>query len=182
MPCDSAASTAPNFRATILPRRITLVTWGPWLAAGVTLLALLRQRGPDSAMIADLRVLEDDRGLARDLVVDVVCGDTVEGRACLLRWASAVGYGRVWLPDEVIEIADDTMIGGVAHTRCRSCSASLVSDGADFWVTVRCVGAFPTTCPVCGGDLPQASVRRRSASRASAHHRRSALVADSSRR
>lgn len=182
MPFDTADLAAPNFRATIVPRRVTLVSWGPWLATGVSLVGLLRQRGEEAAMLADLSVLEDDRGVARELVADVLCGDTAEGRASLLRWASAAGYERVWLPDEIVEIADDSLIGGVARTRCRSCGGRFTSDGADFWVAVRRTGAFPIICPLCGGDLPQASVRPRVGSRGSASRRSATAVPDSSRR
>lgn len=182
MPFDPAASTAPNFRATIALRRVTLVIWGPWLAAGVQLPALLRQRGDHDSMLADLSVLEDDRGIARELVVDVLSGDSPEARYSLLRWATAAGYERVWLPDDVVEIGDDSLIGGLARTRCRTCGARFESASADFWVVVRCSGAFPVTCSLCGADLPQATVRRRAGFRGPVTRRNATAFADPSRR
>ena len=182
MPVDPAASTAPNYRATITPRRVTLVMWGPWLAAGVPLLALLRQRSDEDSMLADLTVLEDDRGIARELVVGILGGDSPEARDSLLRWATAAGYERVWLPDDVVEIGDDSLVGGSARTRCRTCGRRYESASADFWVTVRCSGAFPLTCSLCGADLPQATVRRRAGFRGPVTRRAPTVIADPSRR
>ena len=182
MPLDPAASSGPNYRATITPRRLTLVMWGPWLAAGVPLLALLRQRGHDEPMLADLSVLEDDRGIARELVVDVLGGDSPDGRSSLLYWATAAGYERVWLPDDVVEIGDDSLIGGLARTRCRTCGGRYESSSADFWVTVRCNGAFSVTCSLCGADLPQATVRRRAGFRGPVTRRNATTIVDPARR
>ncbi len=157
---DTEVSSTPDYRATIRRRRVTLTAWGPWLATGGPAGNLLRQRGEDGVAIADLVTVHDSAGLAHELIVHMLGGDTAEARAALVNWAGAAGYGRVWLPDDLVEIEADLRLGGVARTRCGNCGVRFAEGHADFWVAVRRSGIFPVMCPLCGGDLPQWSVRR----------------------
>ena len=157
---DTEVSSTPDYRATIRRRRVTLTAWGPWLATGGPAGNLLRQRGEDGVAIADLVTVHDNAGLAHELIVHMLGGDTPEARAALVNWAGAAGYGRVWLPDDLVEIEADPRVGGIARTRCGNCGVQFAEGHADFWVSVRRSGIFPVMCQLCGGDLPQWSVRR----------------------
>lgn len=144
----------PDFRLT--RRRdghLRVIDWGPWLTTSGPLNTLLDARGRAGVLIADLTVLRADDGTALELIVHVRCGDPREHRDALLTWAQTVGYRRVWLGDEVIELGPTP--GGRAATKCTGCRARLVDSGTAFWSFVRAQGAFPSTCTLCGGDLPQ---------------------------
>lgn len=149
----------PDFRATI--RRdgvVRLVDWGPWLAMGGPLHTLLDARGRVGVCIADLTVVRDEDDAAIELIVDVRCGDRPEHRAALAAWAESVGYRRLWLDGEVLEL--ESAPGGRAETRCSGCQVRLVDADVSLWEFVRQRGAFPNVCCLCGADLPQWTVPR----------------------
>jgi hypothetical protein len=153
-------SEPPDFRATL--RRdglVRLVDWGPWLAAGGPLHTLLDARGRAGVGIADLTVVRDDEGAAIELVVDFRCGDRPAHRQALAAWATSVGYRRLWMDGDVVELAPAP--GGRAETRCSGCRVRLVDADASFWDFARRRGAFPNVCCLCGADLPQWTVVRR---------------------
>lgn len=144
----------PDFRATI--RRdgsVRLVDWGPWLATGGPIYALLEARGRAGVAIADLTVIRDDAGVAAEVIVDFRCGGTESQRDALCAWAARVGYRRIWFDAAVTDLGPT--VGGTAHTRCTGCRARLVDADPSFWEFVRHRGAFPTACALCGSDLPQ---------------------------
>jgi hypothetical protein len=150
---------SPDFRVTL--RRdgvVRLVDWVPWLTTGGPLHTLLDARGRAGVCIADLTVVRDDDGTATELVVDVRCGDRPAHRQALVDWAARVGYRRVWMDGEVIDVAPTP--GGRAETRCSGCRVRLVDAGVPFWDFVRQRGAFPAACCLCGADLPQWTVAR----------------------
>lgn len=149
----------PDFRVTI--RRdgiVRLVDWGPWLTTGGPLNTLLQARGGAGVCIADLTVPRDDDGAAVELVVDLRCGDRPAHRRALEAWATSVGYRRVWIGEDVVELAPCP--GGRAETRCSGCRVRLVDTDVSFWEFVRHRGAFPGACCLCGSDLPQWTVGR----------------------
>ena len=149
----------PDFRVTI--RRdgiVRLVDWGPWLTTGGPLNTLLQARGGAGVCIADLTVLRDDDGAAVELVVDLRCGDRPAHRQALEAWATSVGYRRLWVGEDVVELAPYP--GGRAETRCSGCRVRLVDTDVSFWEFVRARGAFPSACCLCGADLPQWTVAR----------------------
>jgi len=144
----------PDFRATV--RRdgaVRLVDWGPWLASGGPLYTMLDARGRAGIGIADLTVVRDDDEIAIEVIVDFRCGGTPEHREALRDWAARVGYRRVWFDGEITDL--DPAPGGSAQTRCTGCRARLVDADTSFWEFVRHRGAFPTSCVLCGSDLPQ---------------------------
>lgn len=145
----------PDFRITLLPDgSVRLVDWGLWLTSGGPLYTLLHARGRAGMGVADLTVLRDDDGAAVELIAEFrTGGGRGRHRAALLAWAATVGYRRVWLTGEVVEL--EPCPGGPAQTRCTGCQVRLVDDGACFWEFVRNQGAFPATCVLCGSDLPQ---------------------------
>lgn len=149
----------PDFRVTL--RRdsvVRLVDWGPWLATGGPLHTLLDARGRAGVCIADLTVIRDDEGTAAELMVDIRCGNGQQHREAIVTWAATVGYRRLWMDGEVLELTPSP--GGRAETRCSSCRGRLVDADASFWDFVRLRGAFPSACCLCGADLPQWTVAR----------------------
>jgi hypothetical protein len=144
----------PDFRATVRnDRSVRLVDWGPWLATGGPLYALIEARGRAGVAIADLTVIRDDDEVAVELIVAFRCGGSSVHRQALCAWAGRVGYRRAWFEGEVREL--DPVPGGAAHTRWTGCRARLVDADASFWEFVRHYGAFPAACVLCGSDLPQ---------------------------
>ena len=142
----------PDFRATIARGTVRLVDWTPWLAASGPLNTLLVERGRAGVAIADLDVVrEGDQAV--ELVARFLAGDRPPARATLARHAHDVGYRRLWLPDEVLELPP--WRPGRAATRCSGCRATLTDGEPAFWASVRASGCFPTVCPLCGSDLPQ---------------------------
>jgi hypothetical protein len=149
-----------DFRATV--RRdgtVRLVDWGPWLAAGGPLYTLLEARARAGVAIADLTIIRDQGGVAVEVIVDFCGGAAHAHREALCNWAARVGYRRVWLDGDVVEL--EPVPGGAAQTRCTGCRARLVDANAGFWDFVRRRGAFPTACVLCGSDLPQWTPVRR---------------------
>jgi hypothetical protein len=72
----------------------------------------------------------------------------------LIRWAATAGYGRLWLPDRVVDLSPAAG-GRAAATRCTNCGAGYRESTPEFWSHVRDLGMFPGWCPLCGGDMPQ---------------------------
>ncbi len=144
----------PDYRVTV--RRdgtIRLADWSLWLAGGGPLHTLLDARGRAGIGIADLTVVRDEDGLPLELIVDFLCGGERAHRDALREWAAHVGYRRVWFDGEVVDV--EPVSGGAAQTRCTGCRARFVDAGAPLWEFVRARGAFPTSCVLCGCDVPQ---------------------------
>lgn len=146
----------PTYRATV--RRdgtVRLVPWMPCLVEGGPLLAMFRARAPRGLAVADVRVRHED-GQLSDAVVRFLVGDAPRAREALGRWASTVGYARIWFADEVVDL--EPVAPGLARTRCSGCGTVLEDDDPAFWTFVREGGAFPPMCTLCGCDLPQWTV------------------------
>jgi hypothetical protein len=159
---DPDAYSEPDFRATIVRGELTIVGWhshlmGSWGPTNTH----LRNRDRAGIGIADLTVIrEPDQQL--ELIVKFLCGgNRAEVRDAIVDWAASLGYGRVWLPDDVIELDGAELAAAErASTRCRTCRTRWEDDDPDFWLTARRWGIFPLACPLCGGDLPQWAVER----------------------
>ena len=164
---DDDATETPAFRATIQPDGvIRIIDWGPWLVTGGPLYTLLDARSRAGIAIADLTVIRNEEEVAVELVVEFLTGDRPASRASLTDWAELAGYTRAWFDGEVVELRPAP--GGRAHVRCTGCHARFVDGGASLWEYVRCHGAFPKACALCGSDLPQwtaVGARRRRAPR-----------------
>lgn len=117
---------------------------------------LIEARGRAGVAFADLTVVRDD-DTASELVAAFLICDTPAARATLASWAATIGYRRLWLPDQVLELPAGPL-GGTATVVCPGCRARWIDAATDFWLGVRRVGHFPTVCPLCGGDLPQWTV------------------------
>jgi hypothetical protein len=143
----------PDLRVTVRRGVLRAIDWAPWLVTGGPLWALVQGRGTAGVAIADVTVVRDDDGTAREAVVRFLVGDTPAAREALTGWATDVGYQRLWLPDDVVELPGPGT--GVARARCTGCNFAFADGDAGFWEHVRESGRFPTACPLCGCDLPQ---------------------------
>jgi hypothetical protein len=151
---DEQALQAPDFRATVKRSgAIRIIEWTPWLTTSGPLHTLFPQRGRAGTTIADFTVVRDEAGYAVELLVDFLCEGASEHREALCAWAAYAGYHRMWFDDEIVELEPNP--GGSAQTRCSGCGVRLVDGKAPFWSYVRQRGVFPTSCPLCGSDLPQ---------------------------
>jgi hypothetical protein len=107
------------------------------------------------ASLLDFYITESD-----ELIVEPVSGSSLreEHTEILLNWARSVGYERIWLPDQVIDIEAELAVVGVAKVNCRTCGAHWQDSSPDFWLKVRDNGFFPASCPACGDSLPEMTV------------------------
>jgi hypothetical protein len=146
----------PDFRATVLRSgAVRLVYWGLWLLSSGPAYTLIAARDRAGVAIADLRVVRDDDEMASEVIVEFHSGGSDMHRAALCDWAQAVGYGRVWFDGEVVDL-EPTTGGGLVATRCTGSGQRFVDGRSSrFWHQVRCTGAFPAACLLCGSDLPQ---------------------------
>ncbi len=152
----------PDFRVTISRNgTVRLVDWRHRLVTGGPLHTLLDARARAGFCVADLNVIRGDDGTAREVVVDFLCGDRPAHRAALTRWSAHVGYTRLWMDGEVVDL--EPCPGGRVETRCTGCRVRFVDADASFWEVVRMRGAFPGACCLCGSDLPQWSPARQTA-------------------
>src|SRR4051812_4738120 len=149
----------PDFRLTVRRGRVLLVDWHPWLTTSDPLTTLLDARGRAGVAIADVTVLRRD-DVAAEAMVRFLAGDTADARATITSWAQDVGYRRLWLPGEVLDLPGPAE--RVAKTRCNGCAVRLTDSGPEFWQQVHAIGRFPASCPLCGADLPQWRVRQTS--------------------
>src|SRR4051812_36897135 len=143
---------APDYRLTVRRDVVRAIDWNPWLAGGGPLGMLLDARGRAGVAIADLTVVHEGE-LAAEAIVRFLAGDTAAARGAIAAWAGDVGYRRLWLPGEVVELPGPAE--GFAETRCSGCAIRMSDEGPAFWEHVRAVGRFPAGCPLCGADLPQ---------------------------
>jgi hypothetical protein len=139
-------------RATIAGGELTL---NPPLAGTITggpaAMTLARLR--DVALVDLRRAGEDD-----DELVATVPPNAPPlrrpARRVLCAWGALVGYRRLWLPDEVVDLEPPPPIG-TATVRCPTCTSTWADSSDCFWATVRANHHFPGYCPACGGSLPE---------------------------
>jgi hypothetical protein len=146
----------PDYRLCVRRDTVRAIDWSPWLAAGGPMTMLLAARGRAGVAIADVTVVRDG-DLVTEAVVRFLTGDGPGPRAAIANWARDVGYRRLWLPDDLIELPGPAE--APAETRCTGCGARFVDGAPGFWAGVRAAGRFPAMCPLCGGDLPQWRVK-----------------------
>jgi hypothetical protein len=146
----------PDYRLCVRRDTVRAIDWSPWLAAGGPMAMLLAARGRAGVAIADVTVVRDG-DLVTEAIVRFLTGDGPRPRAAIAAWARDVGYRRLWLPDDLVELPGP--VEGLAETRCTGCAARFADGAPGFWAGVRASGRFPAMCPLCGGDLPQWRVK-----------------------
>ena len=141
----------PFCRAVVRDGAITLHEWSP----------LLIRNGPRAVALASVDAVLCDftRVDEGELEVSLITPERLGpgAREAILRWTEDVGYRRLWLPDEVLELPGTPALGE-AHVRCPCCAADWRDRGIAFWEYVRERGSFPLRCLACGGALPQWTV------------------------
>ena len=145
----------PDFRLTLRRGGVLVVDWHPWLTTGGPLMTMLRARGRAGCAIADVSVVRDEDEVATEAIVRFLAGSAPEA---VVDWARDVGYRRVWLPGDVVDLPGPRE--GEAETRCSGCRVRLSDGTPEFWEHVRGLGRFPASCPLCGADLPHWRVRQ----------------------
>jgi len=146
----------PSFRATICADgSIWLAHWEPWLDEDIPWHTLVAAQPRPRRCLLDIALLrEHDHAVEPpELIVAPLTEFQPAHREALITWARTVGYRRVWLGDEVLELEPTS--GGSAESRCRVCGNRMVGKGTDFWSRVRRSGCFPRRCLVCGCEIPQ---------------------------
>lgn len=147
----------PNWRATIRRGRLMLTDWAPFLIAQGPPGALLAGRERAGVTIADLTL----HGEAND-ELSVRYWATGTGREAadelLADWATTLGYRRLWLPDQLLELEPDPERFETAVTSCSTCRSRWSDSTPEFWLGVRRAGQFPKWCPMCGCEMPQWSI------------------------
>jgi hypothetical protein len=124
----------------------------PWLAHdGIARCMTSRHLGAPDA-IADLFVSAEFGD--RELMAKRVAGDVKQLREPLIDWGSALGYARLWLPNEVVtlDVSEQSLLFG---TKCGMCQTEWSDESLAFWRSSRDHGAFPSFCWVCGALMPQ---------------------------
>jgi hypothetical protein len=155
---DGPEENEPTYRATIRSERVTVTTWVGWMATGGALGQLFADRERAGVAIADLTV----EGEQRDELIARFYSpgrSLADAEAALIRWATQVGYGRLWLTDRVVELDPAPELLGRAEVRCPTCRAGWSDANPEFWLFVRNQREFPRWCPLCGCELPQWTVR-----------------------
>ena len=145
---ENGNTQRPFARACIRTGRVTLNPWNPRMIRGGPMAMHMRRV---RAALVDLFQVDED-----ELIVEPVARSrfSSEDAGVIVAWARRVGYRRVWLPDEVIELEGEPA-GGAAKVLCRSCGARWEDESHNFWLRVREQGHFPGYCPACGGSLPE---------------------------
>lgn len=147
----------PDYRATVVGARVTVIPWMSFLADGPLQRPALLERERAGVTIADLTVLGS--GADREVVARFLArGGGTRAERALVRWAAATGHRRLWLPSRVVALEPPARFGK-ASTTCSNCGYVYRDGAPEFWARVRGAGTFPTYCLVCGGDLPQWTTR-----------------------
>jgi len=151
-PGQGAWSNVPLFRAIIKGDVLTLVPPYNAVRGSEDIRRHLEQPVNSGLALADLTT--DPRTDGRKDLIVAPHGEVSENaQEVLVRWAEAVGYRRVWLPDRVVDLDFPPLY--VAEVTCPTCGFHQRGEGIEFWASIRDRGSFPGMCELCGGILPQ---------------------------
>jgi hypothetical protein len=148
-----AATESPTARLTIAEGVLTVTPWTPALVGGTFTRAVFAQRKADGVTIADAWIVESGEG--HDVIVEFLSDAELSAATDVLtRWASALGYQRLWFDDRVVSLTYE-VVPVKASVDCPTCHAHWSETAGDFWHHVEEAGLFPSVCPACGSTLPQ---------------------------
>ena len=85
------------------------------------------------AALVDLFVVEETELIAEPVSRSRFEPEHIEA---LVAWARSVGYSRIWLPNEVLDLRGEPA-GGTARVLCRSCGMRWEDESHRFWLQVR---------------------------------------------
>jgi len=145
---------APSYRATVRNGMLFITDWAAVLVSREKLRAGSSGSVSEGAKILDLMIIGED---GDELIAAYSFDSDEPGNVdqTLLDWAGHVGYRRVWLPHQVVDIAPSPEQIGTATLTCPTCSQEYTGDGPDFWLSVRQARIFPPFCVACGCEVPQ---------------------------
>lgn len=144
-------------RAIIRNGRLTLTHRPMFLQARRTL-TYARALEAAGTVICDLEIERGATG--SDLIVRFVPegSENDDATETLLAWAELAGFGRVWLPDRLIEL-NDTLVPDPRTLEAIACPTCGIEDSdfltADALAMLRRRGHLPRLCPVCGEHKPE---------------------------
>ena len=146
-------SQYPKYRAAVTAERLAINFWHPGLTALPVLAQVMQMRQAD-VDYADLQIVgsEGEREIIASFAGN---GPGPDARRRFVDWAGRVGYTRLWLADELIDLADSFADVSEAYVDCPTCGARISCLGPTFWEQVRRLGHFPRGCGYCGGVLPE---------------------------
>jgi hypothetical protein len=146
----------PFFRATYADGRLSMVVRPPWLPSPDQSgwAAPFFERPETDTVIADLTIIRSGGSL--ELVVDeLVHAEREDFRMMLTRWATLLGYRRIWVGLEIIELSDEPVSWDTrVTTTCFGCCTKWRADQMGFWINARNAGVFPNACALCGALMP----------------------------
>ena len=135
---------------------------------------MVRERAAAGVTIADMWLNGDETA---ELIVEYLAlADRRRADRLLTRWAKAVGYDRLWLPDRLVTFESGRPLGS-AQVVCPTCGMVWEDEGPDFWngrapapgaSRLSARSATATSPSGIGGREPDASAgngRRRRAQR-----------------
>lgn len=142
----------PKYRVTIREGQLLLASWNRALLRRGTNIKMASQRGRDGVMIADLYV--DTAPDGPELIVAPIAepADHESARIHLEQWATALGYRRLWFPEEIREARTMQPAGAFLAT-CDVCRSSWRADQAALREGLERAGLFPNSCLLCGCQL-----------------------------
>ncbi len=150
----------PNFRGVFHDGVLTLIRYLDWMPkAWGFARPLIRDNG--RAILADFEIVRGDDGLEL-IVTELTWHDHREFREAVLRFARSLGYQRVWMPAEVIDLDRfDDPVDVIASTTCPACHTVFEEDAPEFILNARAQGIWPLMCPLDGHPVPQWTVTDR---------------------
>lgn len=152
---SDAPGEGPFLRATVTRDRIWLNLPVPGLiTCGPVSMNLERLQG--RSVLVDLRVVGEGDELAASIPPNAPRIDR-RSSSKLANWAAVVGYKRLWLPGQVIELAEPEELLA-ARVECPTCGSEWADSSPSFWEMVRGCGHFPGYCSACAGSLPEWNV------------------------
>ena len=155
---DDTDLPRPQYRATLADGKLLFADWTPFLARRYGPFGQLLDQA-EIAAIADLTILRDEADRLELIVAELRGAAEPALRSALVRWATLLGYRRVWFADDLVEPdPSEAGAGRRVRTRCLACASSWSEDAPEFWLGARQTGVFPAHCPVCGHTMPQWSL------------------------
>jgi hypothetical protein len=144
----------PDYRASFRDGALTLVPYALWLANDFGFAGNVFRETVD-VVVADFEIHRGHNGL--ELIVSTLTGASYETfRAAVIAFAGGLGYRRVWMAGEVIELIQGRQLSAIGvETACQTCGTTFREHNLSFILNCRQQGAWPTGCPLCGSVLPQ---------------------------
>ena len=144
---ENGNSQRPFARACIRGGRVTLNPWNPRMIRGGPMAMHMRRV---RAALVDLFVVEETELIAEPVSRSRFEPEHIEA---LVAWARSVGYSRIWLPDEVLDLRGEPA-GGTARVLCRSCGVRWEDESTASGCRCGSRATSPATAPPAAARCP----------------------------